>query len=224
MLLDFLQGLEFKDALIVFLAYALAIVVALVGHEYMHAWTAVKQGDNTPKAYGRLTLNPVAHFDIVGLLCFVFVGFGWAKAVPINTLNFYRHKRGVILVSLAGVLTNIVLSFVSVGLFVLTTNYFTGLLENFYALYWFLYYTFLFSATINIYLAIFNLLPIYPLDGFNFFNAFFPYNNKFTEFMMRYGWIILLMLILSTLLGRFLSWAGGGIIGIEESFWHLIFG
>ena len=195
MLLELLQGLTFEEAVVVFIAYAIAVIIALVGHEYMHAWTAVKQGDLTPKAYGRLTLNPTAHFDPIGLICFIFVGFGWAKPVPINTLNFYRHKRGVILVSISGVVTNIVLSFLSVGLWFITTNYLTdfGLFSTFLSC------VFSFSATINIYLAIFNLLPIYPLDGFNLLNAFFRYENRFVGFMIKYGWAILLILISAVL-------------------------
>lgn len=219
MFLDYLLGLSFEEALIVFIAFGVSVVVALVAHEYMHAWMAVKQGDLTPKAYGRLTLNPMAHFDIIGLLCFIFAGFGWAKPVPINSLNFYRYKKGVILVSISGVLTNLVLSFISVGLFVITAKYLTetGVLFDF------LYHLFSFSASINIFLAIFNLLPIYPLDGFNLLNAFVRYDNKFVDFMMRYGWIILLMLILSTILPRFISFVGDIVIGLESDFWNFIF-
>lgn len=219
MILNYLAGLSFEEALIVFIAFSISVVVALVAHEYMHAWTAVKQGDFTPKAYGRLTLNPVAHFDIVGLLCFIFVGFGWAKPVPINSLNFYRFRKGTILVALAGVLTNLVLSFIFVGLWVITVKYLssTGVLFDF------LYYLFMFSASLNVFLAIFNLLPIYPLDGFNLLNAFFRYNNKFVDFMMRYGWIILIMLIITQILPKFIGFVGDYVLLFENQFWNFIF-
>jgi len=218
MLIDILKNLEFNEAILCLIAYAIAVVVALVAREYMHAYAAVKQGDLTPKAYGRLTVNPVAHFDVIGLICFILVGFGWAKPVPINSLNFYNHKKGTIIVSLAGILTNLVLAFLFMGFYVLTCAY----LSNMGLFSLFLYYLFQFLFSINLSLAIFNLLPIYPLDGFNFLNAFFRYNNKFVDFMMKWGSLILIALVIVGVLGWLISKAVNFLSNCGLQFWQWI--
>ena len=99
------------ERIITYLSVFIAILVILPFHEFAHAFVAVKCGDNTPKNYGRYTLNPLAHFDRVGLICFLFAGFGWAKPVPINPNNFKKYKKGCFLVSIAGVVFNYILSF-----------------------------------------------------------------------------------------------------------------
>lgn len=213
-----LENFSAGEVVLFLIAYIIAIVVAIVAHEFMHSYVAYKMGDNTPKAYGRLTLNPLAHFDAIGLICFVLVGFGWAKPVPINTLNFRNHKKGVVAVSLAGILTNIAIAFVCAGLYTCVVNFMP---ENMFK--FFLSYLFGFGMTINLALAVFNLLPIYPLDGFNFLNAFMRYDNKFVDFNMRYGQILLLILVLSGLIGLVLGYAINGIVWLFSWFWNLIF-
>lgn len=218
MIFSYFENLTTSEIILFLLAYVIAIVVAIVLHEFSHSYVAVKMGDNTPKAYGRLTLNPLAHFDALGLICFVIVGFGWAKPVPINTLNFRNHKKGVIAVSLAGIITNIIIAFISAGLYVCVENYMPIGTFKF-----FLSYLFLFGMIMNLSLAVFNLLPIYPLDGFNFLNAFMRYDNKFVDFNMRYGQILLLILVISGLVGFVLGCAVNGIVWVFEWFWNLIF-
>jgi len=218
MIFSYFENLTTSEIILFLLAYVIAIVVAIVLHEFSHSYVAVKMGDNTPKAYGRLTLNPLAHFDALGLICFVIVGFGWAKPVPINTLNFRNHKKGVIAVSLAGIITNIIIAFISAGLYVCVENYMSIGTFKF-----FLSYLFLFGMIMNLSLAVFNLLPIYPLDGFNFLNAFMRYDNKFVDFNMRYGQILLLILVISGLVGFVLGYAVNGIVWVFEWFWNLIF-
>lgn len=218
MIFSLFSGLSTGEAILLLIAYLIAIVVAIVMHEFSHSYVAYKMGDNTPKAYGRLTINPLAHFDLVGLICFVLVGFGWAKPVPINTLNFRNHKKGVIAVSLAGIVTNIVLAFVCAGFYVAVVHFISEGVFKF-----FLEYLFAFGVTINLSLAVFNLLPIYPLDGFNFLNAFMRYDNKFVDFNMRYGQILLLILVISGLVGYVLGFAVNALAGVFSSFWNLIF-
>lgn len=100
------------------LALLFAIVFALVLHEVAHGLVALWNGDPTAKMYGRLSLNPLKHFDIFGLLMMLIVGFGWAKPVPVDPRNFKKYKTGCVTVSIAGILTNILLAFVSAMVYV----------------------------------------------------------------------------------------------------------
>ena len=99
-----------------------AVVIVLTLHEFAHAFVAYKCGDLTPKFNKRLTLNPMRHFDLVGLLCFTFVGFGWAKPVPINPNNFKHYRRGLAFTSTAGVIMNYLTAFLSLPFFMLVVN------------------------------------------------------------------------------------------------------
>ena len=164
----------------------LAIFLVLPFHEFAHAFTAVKCGDNTPKLYGRCTLNPLKHFDPVGTVCFVIFGFGWAKPVPINPNNFKHSRRDSVLVALSGVFTNYLMAFLIYPLFILSTMipsfwYLTAILQNV------LWYAF----TLNLAFFLFNLIPIYPLDGFRAVEAITKKRGKFYEFLRTYGIYIL---------------------------------
>ena len=162
------------------IAFLCAAVLAIVIHEISHGLVAMWNGDRTAKYAGRLSLNPAKHFDMYGFLMFVFVGFGWAKPVPVDSRNFKKPKTGLITVSIAGVVSNLILAFFAYGLFAVVV-YYTP--ENFFTdfLYWFFKCFF----NINIMLIVFNLLPIYPLDGFRLIEALTPYNNAFVRFMRQ---------------------------------------
>ena len=200
------------------LGYLLAITIAIVFHELAHGVVAYSCGDKTAKAFGRVTLNPFAHFDIMGLLCFLFIGFGWAKPVPVNELNFKNFKRGQRLVSIAGILTNIVLAFIFSGLYYF---FYFSLITHVNAFMNFLGYFILFSFLTNISLAVFNLLPIYPLDGFNFIKSFMRPDNKFVLFMQRYGSLILMLLFISSAFHYGYGWFIGLIEKAFFAFWGL---
>jgi len=185
-------GLGATQIFVLLVAWIIAITVAIVSHEFMHAWVAYKNGDYTAKAMGRLTLNPVKHFDAIGFLCLLLIGFGWAKPVPINENNFRNIKKGRIWVSLAGVLTNFVLAIVFTALWVLCFYF----LDSTILILEFITYLCLYLAYVNLFLGLFNLIPIYPLDGYNFIASFLPYNSKFCMFMRQYGTLLLFAVLI----------------------------
>ena len=205
----------------VLIAYFIAIIFSISLHEYSHAFVAYKCGDDTAKLMGRLTINPIKHFDIFGALCFLFIGFGWAKPVPINPMRFRSYKKGVALTSLAGVVANLFLAIISVGLYCMCLKYFNSS-NNIASL--FLQSLFLFFASINIALMLFNLIPIYPLDGFNFISSFLPYSSKYVIYMKQYGQILLLVLVISLSRFGFLSNAINTVFNSFLFVWSKIWG
>ncbi|HRY74646.1 MAG TPA: site-2 protease family protein, partial [Candidatus Dojkabacteria bacterium] len=141
--------------------------IASTFHEYAHAWTATKLGDLTSKVNGRLTLNPLKHIDPLGALCMILFKFGWSKPVPINEYNFENRTRDTALVSFAGPISNILLLFA-----ISLLNSIIKPTGNFYVF-------FVTFAMVNIVLAIFNLLPIPPLDGHKIVRAFLPQKARY---------------------------------------------
>ena len=133
------------------------LLIALTIHEYAHARVAVWLGDDTPKIMGRLTLNPIAHLDPFGLIMLWLVKFGWAKPVPINPNNFENPRKGTILVSLAGPCANIIMAFLVAIIFAVLSK--LQLLSGWGEIVLSLTYLY------NINFAIFNLIPLPPLDG-----------------------------------------------------------
>lgn len=163
-----------------------AIVLGLTFHEYAHGLAAYKLGDNTARAQGRLTINPAAHVDPVGLILLFLAGFGWAKPVPINPLNFKGDmRRGVLLVSLAGPATNLLLAIAAAiiwgALAGLKLPYFNDIM--------------MYMIQINVVLAIFNLIPVPPLDGSKILAGILPGRQEWLYKMEAYGMIILIVLI-----------------------------
>ncbi len=180
-----------RYSLLNLIAFILAILTALVLHEIAHGLVALWNGDATAKLYGRLSLNPLRHFDIVGLIMMLLVGFGWAKPVPINPNNFKNRKVGSITVSIAGILTNILLAFIFSMCFVLfgkvaitnqSMDYFIHFCRSLS----------LYATQLNISFALFNILPLFPLDGYRLISCFVNENNKFMTFMRRYSLYIML--------------------------------
>lgn len=176
MLFDLFSGtLTFQSAVAQVLAILIIIFLILPFHEWAHAFVAYKCGDTAIKYRGRLSLNPIEHIDLFGALCLLLVGFGWAKPVPVNTRNFRNPKRDIVLCALAGPMANIVAAFV--GALILQTVYFFAygfLITNVIGkiLYSFLIY----YIYVNIGLAVFNLIPVPPLDGSKILLNFLPYN------------------------------------------------
>lgn len=193
-----------SDKIIIALAFVLVAVFSIVIHEVAHGYVAKLNGDLTAKLRGRLTLNPQAHLDIIGIAMMLLVGFGWAKPVPINPNNFTKYKRGMLTVSIAGITANLIIVGVCLLLYFLL---YPLILQWIYSslgggnalvsvLAEFLYAILILGIRLNFMLAFFNLLPIYPLDGYNIINTLLPHNNGYQRFMIRYGSFILIGLII----------------------------
>ena len=175
------------------LVQIVGIAVAISVHEFGHAYSAHLLGDDTAKMYGRMTLNPAKHLDIMGLIAMLIVHIGWAKPVPVNPNNFKNYKVGNVIVSLAGVTANIIISIICV---IIKKH------VNMYAI------TEITSAIIiyNVTFAAFNLLPIPPLDGWGVISSFIPY--KYNEIAYKYesmSSIIFLVLIITGAYSIFIS-------------------
>ncbi len=201
-----------SDAILTYVIGMVVLFASLSVHEYAHAWTAYRLGDTTARDQGRLTLNPLSHMDPMGTL-FILLGapVGWARPVPINPSRFdpkHNMKRGIALVSVAGAISNLMMAFAAYFLHALTVviAYRTGILNQasgssfLVNLVDVLLLIFALFYMRNIFLAIFNLLPIPPLDGFKFFGSLLP--NKIYYKIMRYERYIGMAFLFLLIFGR----------------------
>ena len=235
------------------LAYvAVAILFSLILHECAHGWVAYKCGDPTAKMLGRLTLNPMKHLDPIGTICMVFLHVGWARPVPVNPRNFRHFRRDYILVSLAGIVTNMLLFLLSLTISAILCRFIyepdliayareKGLQNNLLDIYhmlfpsaiyggmftivsgsvnagseWLLYVQrfFLMLAQMNLGLAIFNLIPVPPLDGYRFLDMFvFKGKLAMERGMMNIIQIAFLVICMSGILSNFLGTVNGAVFG-----------
>ena len=187
---------------IFYLARFAVLLFILPAHEFAHAFAAYKNGDYTAKFSDRYTLNPLKHFDPVGLVCFLLVGFGWAKPVPVNPYNFKNFKKGCFWVSIAGVLTNFVLAFFFYPLFLLAFYFLPKLSFIPELLTEFILYVTYFGFALDLSLCVFNLIPVFPLDGFRLVDTFAKKRGKVYQFLRTYGYYVLLGLILLSSVAR----------------------
>lgn len=196
MLFDLIRNGLSMELVISLCARVFIIFCVLPIHEFAHGFVANKLGDPTARLSGRLTLNPLAHIDPLGSLMIILVGFGYAKPVPVNMANFKRTKRKqyMALTALAGPVSNVIMAFIFTFLYCLIYYKFAVNDKMAYIAMFFMY-----AATVNVTLAVFNLVPIPPLDGSRILNAILP--DKVYYKMMQYERYIVLGVFLLILLG-----------------------
>lgn len=227
-------------------ASVIAVLFVFIPHELAHAFVAYKNGDYTAKMYGRLTLNPLKHIDPLGIVLCIFTGFGWAKPVPVNPANFTHYRRGLFTTAVAGVITNYIIAFIAYPLYLVISVYALPEIEAATSLYYLVsffdrifFLIFLYSLSV----FIFNLLPLYPLDGFRVVESLTREVNPVRRFLRNYGYYILIFLVLESFLCDklvqytdlsvfeyfdilgYVQWFARNIIGFPiTALWNAVFG
>ncbi|MBQ9378058.1 MAG: site-2 protease family protein [Schwartzia sp.] len=190
------------------------LIIALSLHEYAHARMAVAMGDFTPKIMGRLTMNPLAHIDPVGLLVLLVARFGWAKPVVINPANFHDRTKGEILVAFAGPAMNFLLAFLGLGVIIfLRARMHMEMSYGLRTVLWLI-------VVYNINFGVFNLIPLPPLDGSRILAAVLPYEMRYRYAVLeRYSMIIFIIFIATPILGYILVPIAQFLLGLFSEIW-----
>ncbi len=202
---------DLQNVFAIIIAMVMAVFVAMPVHEFAHAFAAKHEGDYTAVACKRYTLAPLAHFDWQGFLFLMLFGFGWAKPVPVDSRNFKNGRKSQFKVAIAGIVSNIILGtfFLFVYMLILKFKpefYFSGFYGE-------LVYQFLnYSISLNFMIAFFNLLPIYPLDGYKIIDSCCRFENSFLRFMKNNSFIIYLILVFTGLYSIYYTYTANLLI------------
>ncbi|MBQ4381678.1 MAG: site-2 protease family protein [Oscillospiraceae bacterium] len=196
-MLNVLQNLDWMK-LVDMLLSVIPVLICITVHECCHGLCALWLGDDTAKRAGRLSLNPIKHFDVIGFIMLVTVGFGWAKPVPIDMRRFKNPRQGMALTALAGPASNIVLAIVMLFIFGLLFVPLQANTVGYYVL-----VSIMRTATLSISLAVFNIIPISPLDGSKVLFSFLP-DEWYYKLMRyeRYGMLVLVLLTMTDVLSK----------------------
>jgi Zn-dependent protease len=196
------SGQSLQEMLPFVLSWFVAIIVGLTVHEFAHAYAADRSGDPTPRAMGRVSINPIDHYDPIGTTMILLFGMGWGKPVPVNPFNFRHPRRDVVIVAAAGILTNIVVAAIAAMplRFGFAGDYVLPLTI---------------MVLLNLLLAFFNLMPVGPLDGAGVVEGLLPVRaaRKFADFSRRYGMILLLVIIVVDPITDILVWTPVSLLG-----------
>ena len=209
---------DYGNILISLIATLMALFVAMPFHEFAHAFAAKREGDYTAVACKRYTLAPFAHFNLWGFLFLFLFGFGWANPVPVDSRNFKRGRKSEFMVAIAGILMNLLLGTVFLFIYMclckfcptfLMTNWYGNLLAEFLVT----------SVSFNFMLAFFNLLPIYPLDGYKVVESLCKQDNAFLSFMRNNSLIVYILFALTGLYSLYYSVTAGLLLeGLQKLF------
>lgn len=181
-------------------------LIALTGHELAHGWVSEKLGDPTPRQNGRMTVNPLAHLDLVGTLLMIFTGFGWAKPVMVNPMYYKNRKKGMALTAAAGPAANLIMAFAALLIFTVLQIICFKLGFEMPRLVGSIVYVFIFR---NLCFMVFNLIPIPPLDGAKVLGMFLPNRAYYT--MLQYERYCMLLIMLLSVTGVFSNIIGTGV-------------
>ncbi len=217
----FRNGLDFESLIIYLFSMAFVVFCTLPIHEYAHALVATKLGDQTPRLQGRLTLNPMAHISPLGALMIFLVGFGYAKPVGVNPRNFKDAKKGMAVVALAGPVSNLIMGFIAEFFAMVCLRFSVNANESFLLTAVYLFFNY--AAIVNIQLAVFNFLPIPPLDGSRILQLLIPskYYFKFMQYE-RYIIIVVFVLLFTNILTVPLSYLTNLIFNLFRALFRLI--
>ncbi len=195
------------------------LIIAMALHEYAHARVAVAMGDFTPKLTGRLTLNPLAHLDPIGLLMLLVARFGWAKPVMVNPSNFRNRRWGEVFVALAGPGANFAVAFAAMAVLIFLTQVMDlSLSMGVRSVLWLI-------LVYNVNFGIFNLIPLPPLDGSRVLMAFLSPQQQYKLVgLERYSFLILIVLLVTPVLGAILIPLSQFIIRLYAAIWGVVFG
>ncbi|MBQ8636509.1 MAG: site-2 protease family protein [Clostridia bacterium] len=196
-------------------------LLALTVHELAHGWVSSKLGDPTPRYQGRLTMNPLAHLDLIGTILMILTGFGWAKPVQINP-NYYKNRtKGMALVAVAGPLANFILAFIGilVGYIIILLCLLAGVTNSVINTLESIVFVFAFR---NLCFMVFNLIPLPPLDGFKVAGLFIP--NRIYYNILRYEQYVILVIMLLSLSGAFNSIIGTGVNFFMNMLFNAVWG